>query len=530
MFLGVIEKIRIRWSNLTALLRKARDESRRERVSYTPDPVPLVYEPEVLVVGGGVSGFAAAVAAARTGARTLMVEKQGTVGGLVTAGLVSPFSMQVIMPSGEVVTRGLVEELFDRLVKVDGIVREWRDWRIPKLPVDPEAFKLVAIEMLQEAGVEILFNTLFSDVEHRDGQISYLIVRNKSGLHAIQPKVVIDCTGEADVARATGVPCTLNADVDPSVIKVVSQALKKKGWVQRTEKTSSLQFMIGSVDLDRTHDFIVSHPETYASTTRGELVEDVELFTYLWKERGFFYLPHQTSFKELINSAKERGDFQPKIGRYVLIDESGIGMDGLRGHNTVIVNANRVMLNPFDEEDVTDALMEGQRVCFAIWSFLRDHIPGFEKSRIMAVASYMGIRRGAQIIGDHVYTAEERMRFLHYDDVIGMASRKTKKAYEVPYSLMLPKGGENLLVASGKTVSCDDFLPYRVKPVCMILGQAAGTAAALCAGKGRTPRTLPIRLLQRQLIRDGVYLGEPDRLAELGLGSPESELAEAVSD
>ncbi len=483
--------------------------------------VPVPYEAEVAVIGGGISGIAAAIAAARSGAKTMLIERQGVLGGLVTAGLVTPFSMQMMLPSGELVTRGLVEELFDRLSDVEGTVRNWRDWRIPKLPVDVEAFKLVVGEMLEEAGVKVLLNSSFVDVVRKGRTITHIIILNKSGQLGIKTKMVIDSTGEADIGRACKVPCTLNADVDPSVVKVVSSALRNKGWVQGTEKTSSLQFMVGNVDLDRTHDFIVEHPETYAATTRGELLEDVELFSYLWREQGFFYLPHTVSFQSLIRAASEQGIFRPKIGRYVLIKESGIGMDGLATNNTVIVNANRVMINPFDEEDVTYALMEGQKVCFEIWHFLREKIPGFEHSNILAIAPYMGIRRGAQIIGEKVYTAEERERFLQYDDVIGLAARKTQRPYEVPFSLMLPKKIKNLLVASGKTVSTDDYLPYRVKPVCMVLGQAAGTAAALCVQTQTTPGKLDRRILQRALLRAGVYLGDSTRLAALGITADE---------
>ena len=186
-------------------------------------------------------------------------------------------------------------------------------------------------------------------------------------------------------------------------------------------------------------------------------------------------------------------------------------------NNTAIINANRVMVNPFNEASVTSATSSGYKVCFEIFSFLKRLVPGFENSVFQSTATMLGIRRGAQIIGDHVYTAEERMEFKQYKDVIGLASRKTSKYYEIPYSLMVPKHITNLLVASGKTVSTDDFLPYRTKPICMILGESAGVAASICVANNQTNRSLVMRNLQNELLKQNVFLGTKERLRSLGL-------------
>ena len=133
------------------------------------------------------------------------------------------------------------------------------------------------------------------------------------------------------------------------------------------------------------------------------------------------------------------------------MEDAGLGIDGMSINNTAIINANRVIVNPFNEESVTSATSSGYKVCFEIFSFLKRTVPGFENSVFQSTASMLGIRRGAQIIGDHIYTAEERMEFRKYKDVIGLASRKTSKYYEIPYSLMLPRGIKNLLVAVSYT-------------------------------------------------------------------------------
>tara|TARA_Y100001970_G_scaffold291446_1_gene428609 strand:- start:1398 stop:2954 length:1557 start_codon:yes stop_codon:yes gene_type:complete len=474
---------------------------------------------DVVVVGGGISGLSAAISSSRNGMSTLLIEKQGELGGLVTSGWVTPFSMQMVLPDGKLIMKGLISELFDRLAEKDGTVRDWKDWKIPKLPVDKEIFKLVIHEMVEEANVEVLLNTSVLSIEYNNNLINQIKIFNKSGYQDISGKVFIDATGEADIARLSKVPMTLNNDVDPNATTVISDLLKNNGWVKRTEKNSSLQFSITNVDFNKTFEFILNNKDMYASTTRGDLVEDVELFKYLWIEKGFFYLPHTISFESIIENAVKKDKIRSEIGRYqFLLHGVGIGIDALKSNNTAIINANRVSMNPFNENDITYCLLKGQEVCFEIWRFLKTSIPGFSKSVVSSVAPYLGVRRAAQIIGNHIYTAEERMSFLKYDDVIGLASRKTARAYEIPFSLMVPKKIDNLLVASGKTVSCDDFLPYRTKPICMALGQAAGVASALFILKNnKSFNMISINDLQKKLLDNNVYLGDHNRLKELDL-------------
>ena len=473
---------------------------------------------DVVVVGGGISGLSAAISASRNGAKTLLIERQGELGGLITAGWVTPFSMQMVLPDNKVIMKGLISELFDKLAEKNGSISDWRDWKIPKLPVDKEIFKYVIHEIIEDSNVNVLLNTSIVSLDCKKSRISSINILNKSGYQKILGKTFIDATGEADIARLSNVPMTINNDVDPSAKTILSDFMKNRGWVKTTEKTSSLQFAITNMDLEKTFNYICANEDMYASTTRGELVEDITLFKYLWKEKGFFYLPHTTSFKSIIEKAVKEKQIRSQIGRYkFMIHDVGIGIDALGDSNTAIINANRISMNPFNENDITYCLLKGQEVCFEIFRFLKENIPGFEKSVLSAVAPYLGIRRTAQIIGDHIYTAEERMSFLKYNDVIGLASRKTSEPYEIPFSLMIPKKIKNLLVASGKTVSCDDFLPYRTKPICMALGQAAGVAAAISSKKNLDIRSIKMKEIQKSLLDNNVYLGDKIRLKELSL-------------
>lgn len=490
-------------------------------INDAPDTgnIPINYDADVLVVGGGISGVFAAISAARNKANTLLIERLGILGGMATSGLIPPISQQFVDISGNLITQGLVEELLDRLASEGGTIKEWKDWKIPKLPFDIEIFKLVIYQMLRESGVKVLLNTTFLSAQIEDSLIANVIIENKSGKQAIKAKVLIDCTGEADLVRACGVPCTLNTKIDSTKTenKHAKKLLKNIGWTQPTEKTTALQFMIGYVDLQKLYDYIIANPESYNCHFRGKLKENLELFKYLWKEKGIIYFTHKVNFKNEIEKAVKNGEFRTKIGKYSLMGECGCSIDGLKSNNLATITANRIRINPFDAEEVTEAMLDGQLACFEIWRFLKKYIPGFENSNIVSVAPLLGVRRTTQIVGNHVYTLEDRESLPEYDDVIGMTSRKIDGINEIPYGCLVPKMIKNLLVGSGKCVSTDDYVMYRTKAHCMVIAQAAGTAAAICANKRWSVQDLDIKALQKILLKQGVYLGDEARLKKIGL-------------
>lgn len=483
--------------------------------------ISVMADIDVAVIGGGISGIISAICAARNGVKTILIEQQGCIGGLSTVGLVSHISNQFFDLSGKQITRGIVDEFMDRLAATGGTIVDWRDGKIPKINFDIEIFKLVAYDMLEEAGVMIMLNSFFSKAMINDDRIEYIVIENKAGRQAVKAKVFVDCTSDASVAMSTGVPCNRNSDLKDtdSMGEVASALLRKIGWKKRTEKTSSVQFAVIGADLDKLYNFIISNPDRYATYLKGEIKEDIALFKYLWDKKGIFYMPHTRNFETEIQKATKERFFTKDLWRYRSIHECGISIDGLKMNQILTVNANKVLIDPFSEEEVTKALVKGQGVCFEIWMFLKKYIPGFETSIIVSIAPMLGIRRRAQIIGKRVLTVEEREQELAYEDVIGMYCRQTKRAREIPFFCTVPQNITNLFVGSGKAVSTDDFVMFRTKPQCMVIGQAVGTAAALCIKRRETNNNLNIRSLQSALIKQGVYLGENDRLEELGLAS-----------
>ena len=517
---GKIANLGRRRELIRSLFRRLKKEKFSKKLSISEVfKIPVTSDVDVAVVGGGISGIISAICAARSGTKTLLIEQQGCLGGLGTLGFIPPISNQFFDASGKQITKGIADEFMDRLASAGGITLEWRDWRIPKYPFDIEIFKLIAYEMLEEAGVSIMLNSFFSKAIVENGKIGNIIIENRMGRQAIQSKIFIDCTGSAAVAISAGAPSNINADLaDSDSIKgVTSSLLKRIGWEKRTEKTSSLQLAISGVDFERLYNHVIHNPDGFDTYFRGELKEDIELFKYLWDNKGIFYIPHTRNFEKEIQKALSEGFFKEHAWRYWSISECGVSIDGLRSNGILTITANKVLIDPFSEDDITKALIKGQEVCFEIWRFFKEYIPGFENSVLIAVAPLLGIRRAAQIIGKRILTVQEREEERKYADVIGMYSRKTKNAREIPFFCTVPKNITNLLVGSGKSVSTDDFVMYRTKPHCMIIGQAVGVAAALCVKKKVANHNLDTNLLQFELLRQGVYLGEMERLQELGL-------------
>lgn len=517
---SIISKIRRRGELIGSLLRRLIKERFSEKIKYARNnSIPVIDDFDVVVIGGGISGIVSSLAAARSGARTILIEQQGALGGLATLGLIPPISNQFFDKNGRQVIKGIADEIMTRLAIAGGTVIEWRDWKIPKYPFDIEVFKLIVYELLEHAGVYVMLNTLFYETILEGEKIKFALVENKSGKKAIKGKLFVDCTGDASLAIYSGAPCNINSDLSkPNSTASASKALFKRiGWTERTERSAALQFAIARINFDKFYNYIINNPDIFEIYFRGELKEDIELFKYLWNEKGIFYIPHKKHFKKEIKKAISDNFFKKHSWRYNSLGKCGISMDGLKSNGILTVTANQVAIDPFFDKDITKALIKGQEVCFEIWRFLTEYIPGFENSVLIAVAPLLGIRRAAQIVGNRVFTVEEREQEREYDDVIGIYCRKTSKAREIPYYCLVPQGINNLLLGSGKSVSTDDAVMLRTKSHCMLIGEAAGTAAAICAKKGWSVQNLDIKALQKTLLKQGVYLGDEARLKKMGL-------------
>jgi hypothetical protein len=455
---------------------------------------PIAYEPDVIVAGGGTSGCAASISAARNGAKTLLIERNGVLGGIATAGLSANIGNNFMTYDNYPVVKGIPREIIERLVVEGGTMPNWHRPEQPGIVNDTEKFKLVLIDMLREAGVEVLLHALTVGVIKEGSRVCGVLIESKSGRQAATAANVIDTTGEVDIVNLSGAPCRTVAS------------------------GGSMLFRLANVDLDRAVDWIGENKDSFPDGSDG--VKDYDTFARNWREYGFFFFPHHggKDFKPW-NDAIARGEYQEKDGDWYSLN--AFGMYGLKGDGTIIINSNYMWLEDVDVRKYTRAELEGRRMCHRTAEFLRKHLPGFENAAVIATGDDWGQRRNRLIEGQKTLTKDDANAVKKWDDVIGRVPIKSpdgpKYGFEVPFGIMVPKEVENLLTASGKSVSTDPVGMIRGISSCMMLGEAAGVAAALGAKQGVSPHAVPIVDIQRQLVAQGAYLGEPDRLKELGI-------------
>jgi hypothetical protein len=449
---------------------------------------PVAEEAEVIVAGAGIAGVAAAVASARSGAKTLLVERNGLLGGVATAGLMASMGNK-FFANGELVIRGIALEILERLVERGGTSAGWKSPLTPKIPFDPEIFSLVLLEMVKEANV---VETIMSE-----DCLKGIIIESKSGREAVLGDVVVDATGDADVAARAGAP----TNYDPP-------------------GSNSLEFRMGNVDLKKTYEYFRKEPERYPSDV--DAPRTFKEFERNWLENGFFYYPHGGGWKKgsniavLVEKAIEKGEFPNEIGMISGLD--AFGMDGTEWNNTVIINSNFSRIDDLNVREASKTEAEARRACFYVAGFLRKYVPGFKNAYIISTAPDLGVRYTRWIEGEYTLSSEEVKAGARFDDVIGVASSGFPgKPFEIPYRCIVPQTVGNLLLASGKSVSTNPRGLLRGMTTCIILGQAAGVAASLSSKEGTISRKLDVKLLQRALFSQDVYLGDESRLTELAL-------------
>lgn len=453
--------------------------------------VNLTHQADVVVVGGGPSGVCAAIAAARNGASTILVEENGCAGGMATMGLVGPF-MTCYDKSGQtMIIRGLFEEIVDRLVARGGAIHPaqvhagtaFTSWIVVGhdhvTPFEPELLKVVLDEMLAEAGVKILYHTKFAAPIMKGNKICGIIADSKSGFQAIEGQVIIDCTGDGDVAYRSGVKC------------------EKGNEVLGITQPASTFFRIGNVDLEKIEADIQANKDNF------------------YRKDGVNY----RSFHWRVSEARANGDW----------DLKRVSLGLFRGvkEDEWSVNTSRIMgVDATDNESLTQGEIEGRKQVQEIFSFLRKYVPGCENAKLLSVAPTLGIRESRHILGEYTLDVDDVLEGKIPEDAILLASNsidvhgrfgplsneyvtvKNGNYYGVPFRCLVPQGVEGLLVA-GRCISAtaDAAGAIRVMPPSAATGQAAGTAAALAVKEKCSVRALNTDTLRATLRAQGAYLG-----------------------
>lgn len=444
---------------------------------------------DVVVVGGGPAGMCAAIAAAREGVRVILIEQGGFCGGMATKGLVGPFMTCYDAKGETMIIRGLFKEIVERMVARGFAIHPaqvhggtaFTSWikigHEHVTPFEPEGLKIIIDEMLTEAGVKILYHTDFIHPVLDNNTISGILVSSKRGLEIIEATVVIDCTGDGDVAYRSGVPY----EMGNQELNLIQPA--------------TMFFHISNVDPD---------------AVEADIQANIHNF---YRKDGVNY----RSFHWRVTQARENGDWD--------LNRVSIGMFRMPKPDEWCVNTSRIMgVNSTDNESLTNAELIGRQQVYKILHFLQKYVPGCENARIKSIAPHIGIRESRHIQGDYRLTAEDLLNSKVPKDSILLAANSVDvhgrfgptsneyvpikgKYYGVPYRCLIPKGIEQLLIA-GRCVSADSTAAgaIRVMPPCMGMGEAAGVAAALSVKEGITVRRINVQNLRKVLKDRGAYL------------------------
>ncbi|MGQ9455754.1 MAG: FAD-dependent oxidoreductase [Armatimonadota bacterium] len=444
---------------------------------------------DVAVVGGGLAGWAAAVSAARLGAKTFLMEQLAFLGGMATAGLVNPF-MSHCTSTGEKLIAGLFDELQSRLQQLNGILDR---------SFDSELMKFTLQESTLESGVELRFHTYFVGARFDNGEFTIRLI-SKSGEEEIRCLRLIDCTGDGDAA------VSLDASFEMGDSEGLPQAM-------------TLMFDVGGVDLVRALKYVRDHPNQMRFPKLPPDADINKLVEKVVSVAGYY---------DLIAQARAAGEYKAPGDLIFYISRPRQG--------EVVFNTTHIgCVRGTDARDLTLAEIEGRRQMMSIISFLRKYVPGFENSYLLRSAAHVGIRETRRIVGDYVFSeddVEEGRKFpdcicrlaypvdIHSGKGEGYVKEERSKPqglrrgappagdwYEVPYRCLLPRGLDNVIVA-GRCVSSTQggHGAIRIMPACIAMGQAAGTAAALSLQNRVTPRELDINVLINALRAQGALI------------------------
>lgn len=424
-----------------------------------------IYSADVVVCGGGPAGFIAAISAARQGAKTVLLEQNGFLGGMATAGLVGPISN--FRFGGELIIKGVPWEFVTEMEKMGGAISDSLSGNVA---FDPEVYKLVAENLVESAGVKVFLHTSVVDVITQDeGKLSHIIVESKSGRQAIAGKYVIDCTGDGDIIARAG----------------FDFAISERSSLQPV----SLVFHLGGVDTDAIEPLYLGVGDAggFNAVLRQKMLEaqgqgfDIPIFGGPWVVHGSTMRPGYVS-----------------------------------------VNATRQLCSCIDNKELTRAQLSLRKDMFRLFEFMKGSLDALKNSYIAYSAYSVGTRESRRVKGIYELTGEDLLSNRAFEDTVCKGSHPIdshsasnpkqaltwlKQAYNIPYRSLVPLNSRNVLVA-GRNISATSqaLASTRVQATAMALGQAAGTASALCAELDVPVAELDTERLSKVLKAQGAIL------------------------
>lgn len=437
---------------------------------------------DVVVIGAGVTGTVASLRAARDGARTLLLEASGVLGGLLTGG-------RLTKPTG-LINGGVFKDLLQRCAAYGGADTKTREsyWGAYTGAFDAEVMQRVIIESVEEAGVEVLLRAQVTGTLKDGNTLRGLQMQTKSGAKLVLGKVFIDSSGDGDVAALSGVPFMLGRPTDGLTQPMTSY------------------FRVINVDMMRLAADCRAHRDDFTDfvVPEGERNEDFVMKLVV------------TGLTRRIEKAEREG-FRWDIPKDHMTLKSGL----IPGE--INVNVTRVHGNALDDRTLSRAELDIRKQAYTAFDFLKRYVGGFENAIFLEVAPKLGVRETRRIEGRYVLTEQDVRGQARFDDAIGICNSPVdihepggKRAvmdhvgtgYGIPFRCLMPELVEGLYVA-GRCISADEvaFGSTRNVPACATTGEAAGAAAALAVSSGVQASEVSIRALQERLLDSGVILG-----------------------
>lgn len=423
-----------------------------------------VTDVDVLVVGAGSAGSTAAVAAARGGARTLLVDRLGFLGGTSTAVLDTFYAFYTPGLRPRKVVAGIPDEVVGRLRAEDAAFERPNTYGAGTgITYDPEVLKRTWEGLVTEAGARVLLHSFAHGVDLDGEQVAAVRLWTKGGERVVRPRLVVDASGDADVCHLAGAPYERPGEGGPV-------------------QSLSTVFRMANVDVER-----------------AEALPKAELWRLMREasESGVYALPR---LEGSVHRTPQPGVMMALMTRMRDVDAT-------------------------DPEQLTRAEIEGRRQCHEYFRFLRERVPGYERAVLVSTSPAIGVRESRRIIGEHVLTGDEILAGTQFPDQVAQCGAPIEDhhagsdtrwvyleegaTYGIPFRSLLPRGVDNVIVA-GRCFSAthDAHASARSMGTCMAMGQAAGTAAALCAADAAVPRELDAVALRERLREDGAHVGD----------------------
>lgn len=399
----------------------------------------------------------------------MLVERYGFLGGTSTMVLDTFYGFYTPGKSPKKVVSGVPDDVIEDLRRIDNVLERPNTFGAGTgMTYNPEFLKVVWEKLAREAGVDLLYHTFVTDVVVEDGHITGVVVDGKAGLGLLRATVIIDASGDADVAACAGVPFELAGQLAPA-------------------QTLTTTFRLANVDVPRAR-----------SLPRAEFLSRMASAA----ESGRYDLPRREGS---VHITPIGGVMATMLTRVSLLDST-------------------------QPEELTHAEIEGRRQALEYERFLRDQIPGYESARIVAFSTQIGVRESRRVYGEYRLTREDVLSARKFEDVVGLCGapiedhhpgKDTQWIYlpegetvDIPYRTLVPQKAEGLLVA-GRCFSAthDAHAAVRSMAQCMAMGQAAGCAAALCLAHRKSPREISVADLQAELRNLGATLEAPMQAA-----------------